>query len=555
MADYSGRQLGNYQLIRLLGQGGFAQVYLGKHVHLDKRAAIKLLHTQLGGSDVKSFRKEARRVSSLEHQHIVGILDFGVEGTMPFLVMTYAPKGTLRQRYPRGTLLPLSTVMSYVKQVASALQFAHNKNIIHRDVKPENMLIGRNNEILLGDFGIAVNTYSLTTQLGIGTIDYMAPEQSQGKASFASDQYSLGITVYEWLCGMPPFIGAAKEIYIQHLMSPPPPLREKVSTLPQSVEDVVLRALSKEPQKRFASVQEFADALGWSCQQHLAQGARNVPIGKDITQRSIYSQGGWGIPQTVPLSTPTPPFFMENPTTADLEAISKSNKNAYIPSMQRLILDGDPAKIWKRLRRNNNEYAWATNPSDEMANVQFTEQPLELTNFTFQAKLEFPDHTAWAVVFRLHNQDRGYFLNLTNIRSSSITYLLKTIEVHRVILSRKLVLFNHHSFAPDAPRIAVPLGFISRSVEAEDYTFRHGKAGVELAQGEIRWTPKEMRFFNRAVFHLLLGTVVQDNTIDLYGNLHHLVRICDTTASSGELCLYSSENNSAHCTRATVWTP
>src|ERR1700676_5389113 len=108
MIDRSGQQLGNYRLVRLLGQGGFAEVYLGEHVYLGKQAAVKVLHTQLSSSDAESFRLEARRVSNLEHPHIVNILDFGLEGTTPFLVMGYAPGGTLRGRHPKGSRLPLS---------------------------------------------------------------------------------------------------------------------------------------------------------------------------------------------------------------------------------------------------------------------------------------------------------------------------------------------------------------------------------------------------------------------------------------------------------------
>src|SRR6266571_5205605 len=156
MADRIGQKLGNYHLVRLLGEGGFAEVYLGEHVHLGTRAAIKILHTQLAADDIEQFRQEARTIAQLEHPHIVRVLDFGVEEHVPFLVMSHAPDGSLRQRYPRGTRLPLEKILHYVKQVASALQYAHAEKLIHRDVKPENMLLGRNDELLLSDFGLAV---------------------------------------------------------------------------------------------------------------------------------------------------------------------------------------------------------------------------------------------------------------------------------------------------------------------------------------------------------------------------------------------------------------
>src|SRR5690242_7193989 len=156
MTDRIGQKLGNYHLVGLLGEGGFAEVYLGEHIHLGTKAAIKVLHTQLTADDVETFRNEARTIAQLEHPYIVRVLDFGVEEKTPFLVMSYATNGTLRQRYPKGARLTLATVLPYVKQTADALQYAHEENVIHREIKPENMLIGKHQEILLRDFGIAV---------------------------------------------------------------------------------------------------------------------------------------------------------------------------------------------------------------------------------------------------------------------------------------------------------------------------------------------------------------------------------------------------------------
>ncbi len=202
MADYVGQQLGNYRIIRLLGTGGFAEVYLGEHIRLNTQAAIKVLHTQLTDKEMEEFLNEARTIARLDHPNIVRVYEFDVRGGIPFLVMTYAPNGTLRQRHPRGTMLPLPTIVPYVRQIADALQYAHDSKLIHRDIKPENMLVGKRNEILLSDFGIATvarTTRSETDQQIAGTAAYMSPEQIQGHARFASDQYSLGIVVYEWL--------------------------------------------------------------------------------------------------------------------------------------------------------------------------------------------------------------------------------------------------------------------------------------------------------------------------------------------------------------------
>ena len=268
MKNYIGLQVGSWRLIRIIGQGGFADVYLSEHIHLNTQAAIKVLQMRLIGTNIEQFRNEARTIASLLHPNIIRVLDFGLEDGIPFLVMDYAPNGTLRQRYQKGVQLHLVTIVSYVKQVASALQYAHDRKLIHRDVKPENMLLGRNNEVLLSDFGlvlIAQSTRSRSTQEMGGTVAYMAPEQLQGKPRPASDQYSLGVVVYEWLSGERPFNGAFVEIASQQMLTPPPPLYNRVPGISPAIEQVVLTALAKEPQKRFASVQAFATALEQAC--------------------------------------------------------------------------------------------------------------------------------------------------------------------------------------------------------------------------------------------------------------------------------------------------
>ena len=264
MADRVGQQLGNYRLVRLLGYGGFAEVYLGEHVYLNNQAAIKVLHTRLAKDELESFLVEGRTLVRLIHPHIVRVLEFGVEGDTPFLVMDYAPNGSLRQRHPKGSILPLPIIVAYIRQISDALQYAHNEKIIHRDVKPANMLIGRQNEVLLSDFGTAIVTQSSRYQGGqdmAGTVAYMAPEQIQAHPRAASDQYSLGVVVYEWLSGDRPFHGSFTEVIAKHAFVPPPPLRERIPSIPSAVEQVVLTAMEKDPSRRFATVRAFALAL------------------------------------------------------------------------------------------------------------------------------------------------------------------------------------------------------------------------------------------------------------------------------------------------------
>ncbi len=250
MIDRVGQHVGNYRILRSLGRGGFAEVYLGEHLHLHSPAALKVLRTSLQDKDVQRFLAEAQTLVRLRHPHIVRVLDFAVEQGTPVLVMDYAPGGTVRQQYPRGSCLPLSTAVTYVKQVAAALQYAHNHHVIHRDVKPENLLLGSDQDLLLSDFGLALffpQHEVLSTQEMAGTIPYMAPEQLRGKPCFASDQYALAIVAYEWLSGKRPFEGSPWQVAHQHLTLAPPPLLEQRSGLPTAVEEVIQRALAKDP--------------------------------------------------------------------------------------------------------------------------------------------------------------------------------------------------------------------------------------------------------------------------------------------------------------------
>src|SRR5579875_1728395 len=211
-----GQQFGNYRLLQLLGRGGYGEVYLGEHLYLQTQVAVKVLAASPEQWVRDLIRTEARTHARLDHPNIVRILDFGFEQDVPYLVMAYAPGGTLRTLHPRGTPLPLRRITFYVYEIAKALQYAHDQKVIHRDVKPENLLLGPGNTIQLSDFGLAVvahQTHSLSEQDALGTTMYMAPEQARGHARPASDQYALGVLVYEWLTGYPPFTVISKQAH------------------------------------------------------------------------------------------------------------------------------------------------------------------------------------------------------------------------------------------------------------------------------------------------------------------------------------------------------
>ena len=283
--DRVGQKISNYQLVRLIGHGGFADVYLGEHIYLKTLAAVKILHARTDAADQSDILNEARTIAQLEHPNIVRLFEYGIEDGYPFLVMSYAARGSLRNHYPKGSRLPIALVVNYVQQIASALDYAHKNRLIHRDVKPENMLIGQNEQLLLTDFGLVMMAPTSRSQSSddlAGTVAYMAPEQLRGRPRFASDQYALGVVVYEWLCGRRPFTGSFGEIASQQMLELPPSLCALEPDLAPEVEQVVFRALAKNPSDRFASAGDFAHALS------LAYGSP--------------SQFTQGFPQVVPVS-------------------------------------------------------------------------------------------------------------------------------------------------------------------------------------------------------------------------------------------------------------
>ncbi len=348
MVDYIGQQLGNYRLTRLLGEGAFAQVYLGEHIYLSTPGAIKVLNAQATEFPMDWFRTEARNIARLVHPNIVRVLEFGVEGKVPFLVLDYAPNGTLRQRHPNGTILPLPTVISYVQQIAEALQYAHDEKLIHRDVKPENILLGRRDEVLLSDFGVALMAQTMqyqNVQDLAGTLQYMAPEQIQGKPRPASDQYSLGVIAYEWLTGERPFRGSMTDLISQQLSASPPSLRGKVPTIAPEIEQVVLKALEKDPNQRFDSVRAFATALEQAGQLAAFAPTRFFDIGEaPITPTRAREPVGSPLNEQVPV---TPPALPPTASIVETKAAGTviSNYRGHLNSVSSLSWLSDSMRI------------------------------------------------------------------------------------------------------------------------------------------------------------------------------------------------------------------
>ncbi len=286
-----GQVIGEYRLVRRLGGGGFGTVYLAEHIHERGQVAVKILKV-LNDEDLRDFINEARMTMRLRHPHIIPHLDFGLSRKdLPFLVMEYIPEGkTIRDRHPKSSQVPLVTIVEYVEQIASALQYAHDHHVIHRDVKPENMLLRADGTLLLSDFGIAKiveHNSLLSTQKQIGTPAYMAPEQLDGYCCYASDQYALAVVTYEWIAGRRPFLGSPAWQASQHMEKPPPSLLNPRPTLSPSIEQVVFKALSKAPKQRFATVQEFATALCTAVQESTVS---EVDVGRHSLAEPLWNE-------------------------------------------------------------------------------------------------------------------------------------------------------------------------------------------------------------------------------------------------------------------------
>jgi serine/threonine-protein kinase len=260
-----------YHIQRRLGSGGMADVYLAEHARLKRPLAVKVLHVHLArDSEMRErFRREAEAASRLVHPAICSILDYGEAGELVWIVMPYLAGGSLADELGRTTTLTPQRVALVGAEVAVGLDHAHRHGIVHRDVKPDNVLFDEDGFALLTDFGIATARFHprLTAQgRAMGTPHYMSPEQAMGRlADGRSDLYATGVLMYEGLVGFPPFDGSdAYSIGYKHVHEMPAAPVEVESRVPAELSAIVMRCLAKRPEERYARGDELADALlGW----------------------------------------------------------------------------------------------------------------------------------------------------------------------------------------------------------------------------------------------------------------------------------------------------
>jgi len=258
---------GRYRILRKLGSGGMANVYLAEDEDLGRRVAIKILSERYANDESfnERFRREAKSAASLSHPNIVSIYDRGEADGIPYIAMEVIEGRSLKELILTRGPLPLATAIDYAHQILDALRFAHRNGIIHRDIKPHNILLGAENRAKVTDFGIARAGASQMTEVGsiMGTAQYLSPEQARGApVTAASDLYSVGIVLYEMLTGQVPFSGdSAIEIAMKHLNETPRPPSSHRPELTPELDQVVLRALAKNPEDRYQASEEFSADL------------------------------------------------------------------------------------------------------------------------------------------------------------------------------------------------------------------------------------------------------------------------------------------------------
>ncbi len=350
-----GQTLGHYKILRPLGYGGTATVFLAEDIHLQRQVAIKLFQAQESekADFLRRFAREARVLARLDHPNILPIYDYGEQNEHAYLVIPYMPGGSLRDFLQQQHPVEVQQTIRLISQVLQGLQYAHEHGLIHRDIKPGNMLFKANGTLLLSDFGlvkviagpdslasiIAQDSNSIATYSITGTPDYMAPEQILGQATQSSDIYAIGIVLYEMLAGSRPFSADNYlSLLMKHLHDQPEPLRARNASISPAIEAVVMRALEKDTNKRYQHARDLQQAL------QLAQEITDKDPGLHLTDQTITSSWPFPLseqPQKTPAYQQQSQASIKNRT--DDATTPQSQEHATIPVTPSEVV---PNRVW-----------------------------------------------------------------------------------------------------------------------------------------------------------------------------------------------------------------
>ncbi|GCE28319.1 hypothetical protein KDA_38030 [Dictyobacter alpinus] len=535
-----GKQLGNYRLLRLLRHNLATDVYLGEHIFLKTLAAIKVLRAQLQPEVLEEFLAETRRFAQLKHPNIVRVLEFGVEDKIPFLVTDYTPDGTLRQIHPRGTRVSEVHVSSYVKQIATALQYIHDQGLSHRAVRPEHMWLASRIRVLLSDFSLSIDTLDQdlkNREEESGELMYVAPEQRQGNPGPASDQYALAVVVYEWLSGELPFQDTSGQLSQQTTFTPIT-LDTKMSSVSTEVIRILTTALAQEPEHRFSSVTAFAHALeqvlepvpspDTTTRNNVNQIALTQPLSPDQQTRKKRSLTVWLTISLILLvlltsggilSYNTGLFPFTRQATSTLSTSRAATQTMSVRGTQHAVAtftakspqgiytaatSGSPfisnalTSTWQNTQKKTSSCTFANGTyhmqnSGVYSDLICTERQNTLHNFAFEVEMNIIKGNMAGIAFRSNNAGNHFYLAILTANGSS-SYLDMAIYHDN----------NNQNLLEDLQDTVAP-------VNAHTYN--------------------------------LLTIVAYEQAFYLYLNKKYMLTVQDATLTTGILGLYMSNNN------------
>ena len=319
MLNIVGKTFGRYHVVEQLGSGGMATVFKAYDSSLERYVAMKMIRSEIISDEefLKRFQREARALAQLDHPYILKVLDYGEQDGAPYLVMPFEPGGTLKDRM--GSPWPYQEAARLLAPIARALEYAHQQNIIHRDVKPANILFTPNGSPILSDFGIAKmlnreDSMQLTGEgMGIGTPDYTAPEQWLGTVDARTDIYALGVVFYEMVTGRRPYTAdTPASVMLKHMQEPLPPPKLFVASLPEEVEQIIFKSLAKKPEDRYQDMGAFAVELERISTGPTLPARPEIPAQVDTTIRA--ASGSGPVSRPGPVSGPRPATGPRPPT-------------------------------------------------------------------------------------------------------------------------------------------------------------------------------------------------------------------------------------------------